>query len=353
MNPLEKIIRNIIASSGPMSLATYMELALQHPEYGYYRVREPLGRTGDFITAPEVSQMFGEMLGVWCVQAWQKWGRPNPFALIELGPGRGTMMRDILRATAHVDGFHAALSLYLFDSNQALRLSQRQNLPYVEISFIEDLAQLPTLPSLILANEFFDALPIRQFIKTFQGKTSQGWAEHKVVVEKNVLAVAPILLTPAEINLIPAQMLDAAPNTVVEISFQSQAMMQQIAAHLVTHHGSMLVIDYGYVTSSGAATLQAISQHTRADIFDRPGEVDLTAHVDFAALADAARQAGAQTSPVIGQGAFLQNMGIEIRAELLKKHATAHQTDVIDSELHRLIDADQMGELFKVMVVHG
>ena len=348
MTPLERIIREIIAAQGSISLAAYMELALQHPTYGYYRVREPVGRTGDFITAPEVSQMFGEMIGVWCAEAWRMLGKPDTFALVELGPGRGTMMRDILRATAHVAGFHDAKKLYLIDSDEALRGEQQATLGGYVPHYCADISELPPSPTLLVANEFFDALPVRQFEKTFQ-----GWSERRVAVVEDALTLVLSPLDVVEANLIPAALREALPGTIVETSAQAQNLMRDVARHLVAYKGSMLLIDYGYVSPSGSATVQAVSQHAYADIFERPGEVDLTAHVDFTALSESAREVKAQVSDVIGQGEFLQNMGIDIRTENLKKHAAEPQSTDIDAALHRLTDSAQMGELFKVIEIKG
>ena len=348
MNALEKIIREIIAKQGAISLAAYMELALQHPDYGYYTVREPLGREGDFITAPEISQMFGEMIGVWCVETWKSMGRPNPFALVELGPGRGTMMQDILRATANVSGFHEAKQLCLLDSDKALRSVQKEKLSDSAPCYFDDIDQLPPMPAIILANEFFDALPVRQFQKTFQ-----GWAEHMVTVVNDALVMSERLLEGIEENLIPATARDSAPGTVIEFSPKAQNIMRDVARRVATQQGAVLVVDYGYVALSGAATMQAVSKHQHADIFDRPGEVDLTAHVDFTSLAAAAGETGVSVSPVIGQGEFLRNLGIDIRADALKKRATLPQAAAIDAALKRLTEPDQMGILFKVMEIRG
>ena len=348
MNALERIIRDIIAAQGPISLAAYMELALQHPEYGYYRVREPVGRDGDFITAPEISQMFGEMIGVWCAEAWRALGKPNPFALVELGPGRGTMMQDVLRATARVGGFHDAKQLCLLDSDKALRNPQREKLGGNAPRYFDDVTQLPPMPALILANEFFDALPVRQFVQTFR-----GWCENMVAVADEALVMTQRPLEAAEHNFIPPALREAAPGTVFEVSPKTQNIMRDITRHLATHTGAMLVIDYGYVAWSGAATVQAVSKHKHADIFERPGEVDLTAHVDFTTLAAAAREAGVEVSPVMGQGEFLKNLGIDIRADALKARATLPQAAAIDAALRRLTDADQMGFLFKVIEIRG
>jgi NADH dehydrogenase [ubiquinone] 1 alpha subcomplex assembly factor 7 len=348
MNPLEQIIREIIATQGAISLATYMELALQHPTYGYYRVREPLGRSGDFITAPEVSQMFGEMVGIWCVETWRSLGKPHPFALVELGPGRGTMMQDILRATAHVSGFHAAKKLYLLDSDEALRNQQNEKLGDNAPHYIDVIAQLPPIPTIILANEFFDALPVRQFQKTFR-----GWTERMVTLEEDSLVLAPRPLESGEEDLIPAMMRDAVPETIVETSLKGQNIVRELAQHVQAQTGAILIVDYGYAAPSGAATLQAVSSHAYTDIFERPGEIDLTAHVDFSALIDAASEARASVSSVIGQGEFLKNMGIEIRADQLKKRATFPQAATINADLHRLIDDEQMGALFKVVEIRS
>ncbi len=348
MNALEKIIREIIAGQGAISMAAYMELALLHPMYGYYRTREPLGREGDFITAPEVSQMFGEMVGVWCAEAWREMGRPDPFALVEFGPGHGTMMLDILRSTAKVNGFLAAKKLYLVDSNEILRKKQQEALKDSAPQYVDDIGQISPMPVLAVSNEFFDAFPVRQFEMTFQ-----GWAERMVVVEGDALVVRLRPLDEKENNLIPSSLHKALPGTVFEFSPKAQILMREISRQIVSRKGAVLMVDYGYTVSSGSATVQAVSHHASVGIFERPGEVDLTAHVDFWALAEAARLGGAKVSPVIGQGEFLKNCGIEIRADALKKRATEKQAQEIDSALHRLVDNAQMGSLFKVMEIRA
>ncbi len=347
MNPLETLIRQLIVaqgSQGSLSLEAYMELALQHPLYGYYRVRHPVGREGDFITAPEVSQMFGEMIGVWAVEAWRKAGKPAPFALLELGAGRGTLLRDLLRATAHVGGFHAALQLYLLESSGPLKAEQEDRLAPWHAVYLDTLDGLPPLPTFILANEFFDALPIRQFEKTFQ-----GWAERRVGLVDDNLAFVLEPLGPLEGALISEQNCQARVGSVIETAGPASLCLRLLARHLCAYGGAMLLIDYGYVAPSFAPTLQAVSRHAAASIFDRPGEVDLTAHVDFTALIEVARAEGLSPSPVVGQGEFLRNLGIEIRADALKARATSDQAAVIDAALHRLTAPDQMGELFKVV----
>ncbi|MFA4995112.1 MAG: SAM-dependent methyltransferase [Bdellovibrionales bacterium] len=346
MNALENVIRDIIATQGAISMAAYMELAMMHPVYGYYRTHEPLGREGDFITSPEVSQLFGEMLGVWCVEAWKEIGSPDSFALVEFGPGRGTMMQDILRSTAKVGGFHAAKKLYLVDSNETLRKLQQEALKDYAPQYIDDISQIPQMPVLIIANEFLDALPVRQFEKTFQ-----GWAERMVTVENGALTMALRPLTEMENKLIPPTRSGAMPGAVFEFSPQAQSLVRELSREIVSRKGAMLLIDYGYMIPSGSSTVQAVSRHAATDVFERPGEVDLTVHIDFAALSRAASEGGARVSQVVGQGEFLKNCGIEIRANSLKTHATDKQAIEIDSALGRLIDDEQMGSLFKVIEI--
>ncbi len=346
MNTLEKIIREVISKQGAISIAAYMELALQHPEHGYYRTQEPIGRTGDFITAPEVSQLFGEMIGVWCAEAWRCLGRPAPFALVELGPGHGTMMQDVLRSTANVGGFPEAKKLFLVETNELLRKRQQELLR--DVTYIDDVTQVVPWPLVIVANEFFDALPVRLFEKTFR-----GWAERMVTVEEAAFGLALRPLTDAETLLVPQSIREAPPGTVFEFSPAAQVMMRDIARTLVARKGKMLLIDYGYVAPSGSPTVQALSNHVSTNILERPGEIDLTAHIDFSALAGIARANGAKTSAIVGQGEFLTNCGIEIRADALKKRATFQQAADVDSGLKRLVHDDQMGSLFKVLEITG
>lgn len=348
MNRLEPIIRAQIAAQGPLTMAAYMELALQHPEHGYYRVRKPVGRVGDFITAPEVSQMFGEMIGVWAAEAWRNLGKPPAFALLELGPGRGTMMADLLRATARVPGFAEAKRLYLLESDAALRDEQKTRLSGYTPTYIAALDDLPDLPLIVVANEFFDALPVRQFEQTFR-----GWAERCVGVENDKLARVLRPLTEAELPLVPEPLRNHAPGTVAEVSPQAQHFARDLAARLKRKGGIALIIDYGYVAPPLAPTIQAVSRHAFADILAAPGEIDLTAHVDFAALAAAAHAADAVTTQVMGQGEFLKMLGIELRAETLKLRATPEQAADIDIALARLLSPDRMGQLFKVMEIRG
>ncbi len=337
---LLKLVQDEIAAAGPLSVERYMQLALQHPEHGYYVKGDPLGQKGDFVTAPEISQMFGEMAGLWCAEVWRLLGKPDPFVWLELGPGRGTLLRDALRATRKVEGFHQAARLCLIESNETFRSLQRDGLAGEKISFIENIEALPSEPVIAIANEFFDALPVRQY-----AKTKEGWREILVSSFENELRFI------AGDQIAPLPFPDGV--SFFEISPQAVAWMRALARHLVARRGAALVVDYGYVGAAGASTLQAVSGHKAVDVLKRPGEVDLTAHVDFSALAAAARKEGARVSSVVGQGDFLRALGIEIRADALKRKATAAQALEIDNALRRLTDPDEMGGLFKAMALFG
>ncbi|MFY9287527.1 MAG: SAM-dependent methyltransferase [Alphaproteobacteria bacterium] len=339
-------IRQLIEKSGPISIASYMELALLHPEFGYYRNHDPLGQGGDFTTAPEISQMFGEMIGLWCADVWQQLGKPEKFVLLELGPGRGSLMRDALRATSKIPGFHQAVNLYLLESNATLQKMQQEKLAEHLPIYIEDLTELPALPLLVVANEFFDAMPIRQFEKNFQ-----GWCERLVGLENERLGFTLWPLEPMLAQLIPSHMQDALPGTLYEVSLPSIAVVRNLAKHINRYGGAALLIDYGFIEASGKSTLQAVSNHQFSSVLTRPGEVDLTAHVDFGALRHIALGQNVQVSGPVGQGAFLQALGIELRAMQLKQRATPKQAQDIDAALERLIHPDQMGSLFKVMAI--
>ncbi len=346
MNALSGIIHTLIEKNGPISLARYMELALQHPAHGYYRKGDPFGRGGDFVTAPEISQMFGEMIGLWCAETWRAMGKPGHFALVELGPGRGALMQDALRATAKIHGFHQAMELYLMESSEPLRAAQQEKLAAHLPVYIDDIEKLPPMPVLVIANEFFDALPIRQFEKTVE-----GWRERLVMADGEELE---FVLAPPDQSFmlfIPESEREKPIGTVHEASLPALGIVKQFAKHVVAQGGAALIVDYGYAVPAGKATLQAVSGHRHADVLERPGEVDLTAHVDFSALRQVAQAQGAAAQGPIGQGEFLQALGIEMRALQLKHGATPDQVRDIDSALHRLTDTGEMGVLFKAIAI--
>ena len=342
----EDVLQPILEVKGPMPVADYMELALQHPEFGYYRRKNPLGKTGDFITAPEISQMFGEMIGLWCADIWRQMGKPEHMTLLELGPGQGTLMHDALRATAKIKGFHAALQVHLLESNQALRNMQQAKLVEHLPMHLDDLGNLPAQPMLVIANEFFDALPIRQF-----EKTTEGWCERLVGLQNGRLALT--LSQPGQgfHMLLPEAVRESAVGTVHEVSLAALAMVRQLTKLIDACQGAALIIDYGASEPSGLSSLQAVSGHKATDIFDRPGEVDVTAHVDFGAIRMVASSQRVHIFGPVGQGEFLQAMGIELRAAQLKQQASEQQKSIIDAALDRLVNPSQMGTLFKAMAI--
>ena len=346
MNALGRIIAQRIRLQGPISLAAFMADALGHPEHGYYRRADPFGQAGDFVTAPEISQMFGELIGLWCAEVWRLMGSPAAFRLVELGPGRGTLMADALRAARVLPGFEAAASLHLVETSPALRARQKAALAGRDVAWHDGFGEVPAGPTILVANEFFDALPVHQFVRT-----PGGWRERLVALDGDrfVLATAPTP-TPAEV-LIPEAIRLAAPDgSVAEVSPAAVSTARAIAERLEAEGGAALIVDYGHAVHGTGETLQAVRRHRYHDILDDPGEADLTAHVDFAALADAARPHAALHGPVT-QGAFLRDLGIEMRARQLSQRATEAQRQDIETALHRLIDPAEMGNLFKVLAM--
>jgi len=348
VNPLGDVLARRIRAHGPLTVADFMAEALGHPEYGYYTTRDPLGRAGDFTTAPEISQVFGELIGLWCADLWSRMGRPDPIVLAELGPGRGTLMRDALRAARLVPEFLAAARLYLVETSPVLRRAQAKTLRDHKPAWHETIATLPPGPLLVIANEFFDALPIRQFVKT-----EAGWREKLVGLSAETDDLAFALspgITPA-VALVPAALRDAPPGSVAEIGAASLSVMDGLAERLVAAGGAALVIDYGYLGPTCGETLQAVRRHQRHDPLESPGSADLTAHVDFTALAEAAHQAGAWSWGPVPQGAFLQALGIAARLERLLRQAGPGQAADLGIAVRRLIDPAEMGTLFKVLCI--
>ncbi len=346
--PLSEIIKQQIRLDGPINVAEYMSLALYHPSHGYYVQGRPLGADGDFITAPEISQIFGELIGLWTVQSWYEMGAPDTLHLIELGPGRGTLMKDALRAARMRPDFMTAVHVHLVESNIHLRAQQREALQEIAApTWHDDLTHIPNGPTLVIANEFFDCLPIRQFMLT-----ERGWCERKIGLDD---AEAFTFL------LHPTPLLDIAPlgpaaktaseGDIIETCASADSMIETIAARLSAHAGRALILDYGYAQPGTGDTLQALKRHHYTDALKNPGQVDLTAHVNFAALADRAGEHGMQVQGPIDQGAFLKALGIDVRAEALAKAATPSQQQNITQAVTRLCDAAQMGTLFQVLEI--
>ncbi|MGP9819111.1 class I SAM-dependent methyltransferase [Salinarimonas sp. NSM] len=354
MTPLGAEIRDLIAAEGPIPVSRYMALCLGHPRYGYYMTRDPIGLAGDFVTAPEISQMFGELVGLWAAQAWIDLGRPAPFALVELGPGRGTLMADALRAAKVAPGFLEAAAVHLVETSPVLRERQHATLAAPPaalgggVHWHAQLDAVPDLPLIALANEFFDALPVRQMVRD-----RGAWRERLVGLD-DAGALAFGLSPEADPSISdPSFAWDAPEGAVLEIAAAGAAVMRALAGRIVSAGGAALAIDYGHARTGFADTLQAIRRHAFADPLVDPGEADVTAHVDFAQLAVAAQGAGARVFGPVTQGAFLRALGIEPRARALAARASARQSEEIGAALVRLTgdrDAD-MGVLFKALAV--
>ncbi|MCL7407733.1 class I SAM-dependent methyltransferase [Marivivens donghaensis] len=339
MTALADLLKRRIAATGPITLADYMSEALLHPEHGYYTTRDPLGATGDFVTSPEISQMFGEMIGLCLAQAWIDQGRPNG-VLAELGPGRGTLMQDILRATKGVAGFHDALDLHLVEASPVLRAAQSARLP--NPTFHADVSTLPNAPLFLVANEFFDALPVRQF-----QRDGTGWRERMVGLEGDTLTIG--LSAAAPIALLDHRLADTKDGDLVEVCPALPAIMGQIGEWIGTRGGAALIIDYGDWRSQGD-TLQALRGHKPVDPLDAPGTADLTTHVDFEVITQSA--APARFTRITPQGVFLERLGITQRAQSL---AQSMSGDALESHIaahRRLTHPSEMGDLFKVVGIY-
>ncbi|MBB6306829.1 class I SAM-dependent methyltransferase [Xanthobacter tagetidis] len=343
---LEAEIRGQIAAGGPMPLRRFMALALGHPKYGYYITRDPLGAAGDFVTAPEISQMFGELIGLWAVAQWQAMGAPSPFRLVELGPGRGTLMADALRAARVMPDFAAAARLHLVETSPALRAAQARALGVATPQWHDRLEDVPDGPAIVVANEFFDAIPIDQFV--FQGGR---WHERRVGLDDaGALAFGLHPMPSPEAAPLAAPLGPPAEGAVLERMEPGPA--QALARRIAGQGGAALVIDYGHGGGYGD-TLQALKAHRFVDPLADPGEADLTAHVDFSALARLARAAGARAFGPLGQGAFLLRLGLAQRAERLKAGKDAAAQAAVEAAELRLAGTQegQMGALFKAMVI--
>ncbi len=322
---------------GPISLADYMADCLLHPVHGYYTTRDPLGRAGDFVTAPEISQMFGELLGLALAQAWQDQGAPAPFALAELGPGRGTLMADVLRATRRVPGFARAARLHLVETSPVLRAAQATRL--AGAVWHDTVATLPEMPLFLIANEFFDALPIRQFVRD-----GAHWREQVVGLVDDTLAFGRT--APIGVNALANRLADTRDGNVVEYCPALPAIIAQIASRIASHGGAAIIVDYGDWESLGD-TLQALQGGAPADPLAAPGAADLTAHVDFAAIARAATSL--RHSRLTPQGVFLERLGITQRAQTLASGLAAEARASHVAAHRRLTHPAEMGQLFKVI----
>lgn len=334
MAPLGGRLRALVAAEGPIRLSHYMDVCLNDPDHGYYATRRPIGAGGDFTTAPEVSQMFGELVAVWCVAAWDAMGRPDPVALVELGPGRGTLMADMLRTARSRPAFATALRPHLVETSPTLRETQRELVG--EATWHERFADVPALPVIVVANELLDALPFEQY------RMADGW-RLQVVGERDGRLVREDG---------PAVALDrpGERGDVVEVAPARDAMVREVAERVRGCGGAALWFDYGSLVGGTGDTFQALAGHRRVDPFERPGEADLTSHVDFSALRHAAEGGGCHVQATT-QGQFLLQMGLLERAGTLGAAADERQREAIRTAVERLAAPSAMGELFKVMAL--
>ncbi len=346
MNALAVRIAKLIATEGPLSIAQFMTLCLHDPAGGTYGARDPIGR--DFITAPEISQTFGELCGLWTVQTWHDQGRPDGARLVELGPGRGTLMADALRAIGSAaPDFLAQAEIVLVEASPVLEAQQREKLKTIaaDVSWHGHFdGSLTDRPLFLLANEFFDCLPVRQFVRA-----AQGWHERMVTLENGALtfALAPV---PAHPSVVPADRAEAPDGGVYEIAPSALALTEEIAAAIAAKGGAALIVDYGYAAPGFGETLQAVAGQGFAEVLAEPGDSDLSAHVDFRALANAAAAGGAVPYGPVTQCNLLADLGIGPRAEQLMI-ANPTQARGIADAVDRLVNPERMGALFKALAI--
>jgi NADH dehydrogenase [ubiquinone] 1 alpha subcomplex assembly factor 7 len=333
-----------IAAAGPIGVDAYMEAALFDPRWGYYACRDPLGAGGDFITAPEVSQVFGELIGLWLAELWQRIGAPDPVILAELGPGRGTLLRDALRAARAVPAFRRAVRLHLVERSAVLRKAQAAALADAAPQWHAEVSTLPSGPLLLVANEFLDALPIRQFMRR-----ADGWHERRVGLAADAGLAFIEDARPCADHAVPASLADAPAGSLCETRPAALALARGLGTRLAASGGAALFIDYGHAASACGETLQAVRRHRPHAPLAEPGSADLTAHVDFAAFAEAA--AGAKIWGPVTQGGFLRALGIVARTEALLADASPEQARLLATGTRRLVDPAAMGRMFKVLAL--
>jgi NADH dehydrogenase [ubiquinone] 1 alpha subcomplex assembly factor 7 len=347
MNALARKLARTIAADGPLSIVAFMTLALHDPQHGFYASRESIGARGAFVTAPEMSQIFGELVGLWCGQVWRDQGCPRRSRLVELGPGRGTLMQDGLRALKRVPEFLAESEVVLVEGSPALEALQRARLHDVPVAvrWVRQWGEIThDRPLFLVANEFFDALPIRQFVAT-----ERGWCERMLALGPKgelAFALAPV---PTPLAVAPSRG-PAGLGAIYEVSRAAEALAENVGATVATKGGAALLIDYGHASTGFGDTLQAVAHHARVDVLHAPGETDLSAHVDFCALANAAKNAGARVHGPVRQRDFLHALGIDPRAARLAAE-NPDRAQEIARAVDRLTGEQEMGTLFRIMAI--
>lgn len=345
MNPLAQELAELIRQEGPIGVSRYMALCLGHLRHGYYMKQDPFGADGDFTTAPEISQIFGELIGIWAAAAWQAMGAPASVRLVELGPGRGTLMQDMLRAARALPGFRNAISVHLVETSPVLRERQKEILAASGVTphWHDRIEQALAGPAIVIANEFLDALPLDQFVRT-----AEGWRERLVGLDSEGQLAFGLAAEP------DASLSISAPvGSALEQPAAALDAVAAVARHVSAEGGAGLFIDYGPIRSGFGDTLQALKRHEFVDALAEPGDADLTVHVDFARMAQAGLAAGAAAQGPSTQRDFLLALGLQQRFEALSRRATPAQIQILESGVARLIETGStaMGELFKVLAV--
>ncbi len=345
--PLEDRLIALIKSRGAITVADYMQDALMHPHDGYYTAQAPIGAKGDFTTAPEISQIFGELIGLWLVQSWIDMGSPPAFNLVELGPGRGVLMQDILGAAKLRPAFLDAARIWLVETSGRLRHEQQRRLRDAGIAtdWADAFAEVPPGPMLIVANEFFDCLPIRQFVRT-----QTGWRERLVGLDASGAHLDfTLAATPPPPTLAIPEKEKTEIGDLYELCEGADTIADEIARARTANGGRALILDYGHLHAGLGDTLQAVRRHGYWPVLASPGKADITAHVNFDRLVRAAFAAGAAAYGPVSQGAFLEQLGLAMRLERLSAGKSAEEAADLFSGAHRISSPAAMGELFKVV----
>lgn len=347
MNP-DEYLKNKIKKHGAINIAEFIAETLFNPEFGYYQKSQPFGKKGDFVTAPEISQIFGELIGIWCADSWQRMGSPSNFILVEIGAGNGTLMQDLLRGTKHISGFHESFEVHMVEASYRLQQVQKERLSayHPKIKWHEDISTLPQRNVIFVANELFDALPVHQY-----QKNASGWAERVVMLDGNGNFTFGLGAKVPFSDELTRQHADAKEGAIIEICPAANTIISGMATQIKQYGGAAVIIDYGYYEYSYKSSLQALKNHKYHNILADIGSADITTLVDFVSLAKAAEKTGVAAEKLITQRDFLINMGIAQRYEMLMKKASNEQQQELTSSTDRLINPDKMGSLFKVLVL--
>lgn len=340
--PLTAKIRTLIERTGPLTLADYMQLCLFDPKLGYYVQGDAIGRSGDFITAPEISQMFGELAGIWLVSVWNRLGRPSPFNLVEFGPGTGTLMQDMQRGFARFPDFAKSFSTYLVEASPAMKGEQQRKLGSCDIRWSSSLDEVPTGPMLAIGNEFLDCLPFRQYVRS-----KDHWLELGVGVAESGQFEFVALPSRLGERSVKKDLGNPREGDIFEISPAREAFVETLASRIANEGGAALFFDYGHVKSGLGDTFQAIRDHQPVDPLLAPGKADLTSHVDFAPLEKLASKMGCPTVNLTTQGEFLLQMGLLERAGAIGRDKGVDVQSRLREEVERLAAPNAMGKLFK------